>query len=127
MKHARPQARQIREREQAKGSPQLRLILVREQSASAFSPRQQARQQSVRGCGKAALSTVRIAATTTDADTPRSDRDSVLAAVTAKPLTSIGRESEQAANCPDHCIAVVFSSLIHFPVHIRSISHNVLI
>jgi hypothetical protein len=127
MNHARPQTRQIRERDQAGGRPQLRLIRVREQSVFANSPRQQARRQSVCSRGKGAVSTVRNSAATTHTDTPLSDRDSGLAAATATPLTGIGRDSEPAMRYPRHRIAVAISPLIRFPVHIRVQSTNVLI
>ncbi|MCI0748451.1 MAG: hypothetical protein L0Y58_23845 [Verrucomicrobia subdivision 3 bacterium] len=125
MNHARPQARQIREREQAEGSPQSRLIRVRERSASASNPRQQARQQSVRIRDEERVSTARDATAATDVDTPRAGRDSELAVATTSPLTCSGRESELAANCPRHRLAVAISPTIRFPVHIRIISNHV--
>jgi hypothetical protein len=116
MNHARPQARQIREREQAEGRPQLRLIRVREQSASASSPRQQARQQAVRDAKRA-----------TDMDNLPPVPDSEVAAAKASPLTGIGHDSGPGTNYPCHRIAVATSWLIRFPVHIHVISNNVLI
>lgn len=125
MNHARPQARQIRERKQGEGRPQSRVIRVREQSASTSSPRQQPRRQSVRSRDQGMVSTVRELAAATDLDTPRACHDAELAIATAGTLTGIGREPESATNCPNHHIDVVFSSLIHFPIHIRTISNYV--
>jgi len=127
MNHARPQARQIREREQSEDRPKLRLIRVREQSPVASSPRHRSRQQSVRSRDKDTISTGRNTAVATDMDTPQTDRNSEPAAAAASPLTGIGRAFEQVTNCPSHYIAVAISPLTCFPVHIRTIPTNVLI
>ena len=125
MNYSRPHTRQIREREQAESSPQSRLIRVREQSAFVDSPRQQARQQSVRSRDQGTVSTVRELTVATDTGTPRAGHDSELVVATTSPLTGSGRESEPAANCPRHRIAVAIAPTIRFSVHIRIISNHV--
>ena len=115
----------VREREQAEGSPQSRLIRIREQSASASSPRQQARPQSVRIRDEGTVSTVRDTAAATDADTPQTDRDSELSVATASPLIGNGRESKQPKGCPVRRIVVATSPPTNFRVHIHIISTNV--
>ena len=125
MNRSRPQSRQIREREQAEDRPQLRLIRVREQSMFASSPRQQARQQSVRSRDQGAISTVRDLAKVTDMDTPQTDRDSELIAAGASPQPGIARKSAPGTNRPPHHITVAISPLTSFSVHIRTISKHV--
>ena len=125
MNHARPQSRQIREREQAKDRPQLRLIRVREQSTFASSPRQQTGQQSVRSRDQGAVSTVRDLTVAMDMNTPRVGHDSKLAVAKTSLLSGSSREPELAANCPPHRLVVAISPLTSFPVHIRTISKHV--
>jgi hypothetical protein len=121
MNHARPQSRQIREREQAKDRPQLRLIRVREQSTFASSPR----QQSVRSRDQGAVSPVRDLKAAMDMDTPRAGHYSELADAKTSLLTGSSRESEPAAIGPRHRLVVAISPLTSFPVHIRTISKHV--
>ena len=125
MNHARPQSRQIREREQAKDRPQLRLIRVREQSTFASSPRQQTPQQSVRSRDKGAVSPVRDLTAAMDMDTPRAGHYSELADAKTSLLTGSSREPEPAAIGPRHRLVVAISPLTSFPVHIRTISKHV--
>ena len=79
MNCSRPLTRRIRELEQAQNRSQSRSIHVREQSASAFSPRQHARQQSVRVRGKGVVSTGWQMAAASDATghSPNTSRDSL--------------------------------------------------
>lgn len=127
MNLARPQTRQVREHGQAKSRPQLRLFRVREQSASAFSPRQQAREQSVHIRGIDAASTGHNLAVATDLDTPQTNRDSELATTTVATLTGIERGNEHAKSCPIRCIAVDILPPISFPVCIHHNSAYVLL
>ena len=101
--------------------PQLRLIRVREQSASASSPRQQARAQTVHIRGNNAASTVREPAAAADLDIPRTGCIPELVVAAVQPQTGIGREPDQAGNCPIHRITVDILPPTSFPVHIR---HN---
>jgi hypothetical protein len=121
MEHPRPQTRQIREHGQAKDKPQLRLIRVRDKSAAASSPCQQARQQTVRSRDKDTASTGCQAAAATDANGPQTGRNPELSTSAASFLTNIGCEPKQAENCPDHRIAVAISPPTRFPIHIRKI------
>jgi hypothetical protein len=127
MNHARPQPRQIREREHAKDRPQLRLIRVREQSTFASSPRQQTRQQSVRSSDQGAVSPVRDLTAAMDMDTPRAGHYSELADAKTSLLTGSSREPEPAAIGTRHRLVVAISPTIRFPVHIRIISNHVCI
>jgi hypothetical protein len=108
-------------------NPQVRLIHIREQSASASSPCQQARKQSVHIRGNDAASIGHDPAVATDTDTPQTDRDSELVAATVAPLTGIEREPDTAENYPIRRIAGDNSPPIGFPVHIRHISPYVLL
>ena len=115
----------MRERRQAEVRPRPRLIRVREQSAFVDSPRQQARQRSVRNRDQGSVSTVHGLTAATDMDAPRTGQDPELAVATTSPLSGIGHESQPTTNCPTHPIAVAISPLIRFPVHIRIISNHV--
>jgi hypothetical protein len=125
MNHARPQARQSRGHEQTEVSPQLRLIRVHEQSAFVSSPRQEARQQSVRNRGKDTVSTGYVQTSVADANSPRKSHSPVLSTAEASTRSDFSRESEQAANCPRHRIIVSIASAMKFPVHIRTFPPNV--
>ena len=92
MNHAQPQTRQVREHGQAEARPQLRLIRVLEQSASASSPGQQAREQSVHIRGNDAASTAHDPAAATDMDTPQTDNNPEHAVTAAPSLAGIIRE-----------------------------------
>jgi hypothetical protein len=121
MNHARPQSRQIREREQAKDSPQLRLIRVREQSTFASSPR----QRLVRSRDQGAVSPVRDLTAAMDMDTSRAGHYSELADAKTSLLTGSSREPEPAAIGPRQRLVVAISPLTSFPVLIRTISKHV--
>lgn len=127
MNLARPQTRQVRDRDPIEESPQLRLIRVREQSASAFSPRQQARERSVHIRGNDAASTGHNLAVATDMDTPQIDRDSELPACTIASLAGIELGNQQAKRCPIRCIAVDILQPISFPLCIHHNSAYVLL
>ncbi len=125
MNHGQPQARQIRECRQEGNSPQSRLILVREQSVFVFSPRQRTRHQAARSRDQGTASTFRDLTSATGMETPRAGRDPDLAVSTSSPLTCIGHESELAANCPRHPIALAISKTVRFPVYIHINSSHV--
>ena len=105
----------------------MRLFRVREQSASAFSPRQQAREQSVHIRGNDAALTGHSLAAAMDMDTPQTDRDSELATTTVATLTGIERGNEQAKRCPIRCITVDVLPPVSFPVCIHHNSAYVLL
>jgi hypothetical protein len=121
MNHARPQTRQVRDHGQAKSRPQLRAIHVRDLSASAIRPRQQAREQSVHIRGNDAALTGHNADVATDIDTPQTDCIRERAAVTVATLTDIESGNQQVKRCPIHRFAVDILPPISFPVRIR---HN---
>lgn len=116
MNLARPQTRQVREHGQAKSRHQLRLFRVREQSASAFSPRQQPRKQSVHIRGNDAASTGHNSATATGIDIPQPDCIRELATAAVQPQTGLGREPDLARNCLMHWIDLDILPPISFPV-----------
>jgi hypothetical protein len=127
MKHTQPQTRQIRAPEQAQNRPQPQPVHVREQSSSAFSPRHQARQQTVRVRDDATISVGCHEAATAETTCPQTDRSPELSTSTASFLNNIGREPEQAKKCPSRRITVSMSPPTSFPVHIRNIPAHVLI
>jgi hypothetical protein len=127
MNRSRPQARQFRERAQAQNRPQTRFIHVRKQSTDTTSPRQKARQQTVRIPERTTDTAVREQALVMGANRPQTVRSLALSTSTILPLTNIGREPRQAKNCPSRRIAVSMSLPTSFLVHIRNIPAHVLI
>ena len=121
MNRPRPQTRQIREREPAEGSPQSRLIHVREQSMSAPSPRPQARSQTVRIRERITVSTVRGQARAAATNCPQTVRSLALPMSANSSRTRIRRDPGLAGNCPRRRILVSLSWPAHFPVRLRFI------
>jgi hypothetical protein len=121
MNRSRPQARQIHEHEQPRHRAQTRIVRVREQSMSAFSPRTVARQRTVHEHSDATALTVhehRLAADLNCPPTGRSREQSTSAHLSR---TGIARELGQARKCPKGHIAIAISPPTIFPVHIRII------
>jgi hypothetical protein len=121
MNRSRPQTRQFREREQAKGGTRTPIIHVRVQSTDAFSPHAMTRQQTERIRDHASASTVCDHASVADTNGSHSVRNLAPSASANSPLTSIDRESRLAMNCPNRRIVVSISPPTSFPVHIRII------
>lgn len=117
-----PRARQIRDHDSAANKTRTQTVHVLELSMSAFSPRKQARPQTVRVPGNAAASTVRESAAATDSNCPQTVRSRELStsAYSARPRTV--REPRLAKNCPHHRIAVSILPPINFPVHVQTIT-----
>lgn len=127
MNCSRPQTRHVREYEQAQDRSQSRSIHVREQSASAFSPRPQARQQPVRIRDHGAVSTGSAREAATDANRPQSGRRREMFASEVSTRTGIRRKSELTTNRPWRDIVVATAPPTTFPVLIRRSSINVLV
>ncbi len=123
MNCSRPLTRRIREHEQAQNRSQSRPIHVHEQSASAFSPRQQS--GGIRDQGT--VSTGCCLTLAADATSPQRSQGFAQPTSEASTQTDFGRDSEQATNRPCFRIAVAIAPPTSFPVHIRIISTNVLI
>jgi hypothetical protein len=121
MNQSRPQARQIREREQAADRQQLRVISLPEQSASASKTLHQAWQQSVPVRDKDRTSPGFGPAVAMDTNSPQTGRNPELSTSEAAFPTSIGCEPNQPQARPRRRIAVAVTRLIRFRVHIRSI------
>jgi len=116
-----PQTRQFREREQTQGRPRTQIVRVREQSTTAFNPRQPARQQTVRIRELATASIIRKQASAQSTCYPQTVRSLALSTSTISPLTNIRREPRQAKNYPRRRITVSMSPSTSFPVHIQII------
>ena len=116
-----PQTRQFHKRGQAQDRAQTQTVRIHEQSVSVFSPRQQARQQTVRIRELATASTVRKQAFARNARYPQTVRSLELSTSATTSLTGIVHEPRQSKNHPRRCIAVSDSPLTSFPVHIRII------
>jgi len=127
MNRSRPQTRHSREHKQAQDRSQSRFIYVHEQAASAFSPRQQAKQQSVRNRDQDTISTRRATATAKDSDRPRSDHKPESSTSQVSTRTGIRRELKPTASHRRCDIVVAIAPPTTFPVHIRRISSHVLI
>ena len=100
---------------------------VREQSVTAFSPRQQPCPRTVRVHAQAAASFVRERATATDVNCPQTvrSREQSTSANWSRPQAI--RDRGLAKNYPHRCIVVSVLPSINFPVHVRIIPAHVLI
>jgi hypothetical protein len=114
-----PRTRQIRDLDSAGNRTPTQTVRVREQSASAISPRKQARPRTDRVRGNAAASTVREQAAATDSNYPQPVRSRELSTSPNWLRAQSVREHGPASNCPRRCIAVSILPPIIFPVHIR--------
>ena len=121
MNRSRPQPRQIREREQSRNKAQMRIVRVREQSMSAFSPRTGARQRTVHEHGDATALTVREQSLAADLNCPPTGRSREQSTSPHLSRTGIARELGQARKSPQGRIAIAISPPTTFPVHIRII------
>jgi hypothetical protein len=122
-----PQTRPFRERGQSQCRARTQIIRVREQSISAFRPRQQAWQQTVRIHGFATAFTVRKKELAVAISCPQSVRRLETSTPMNLPQTGIGRAFQQATNRPQHHIAISVFPPTSFPVHIQIIPTYVLI
>lgn len=114
-----PQARQFHERGQAQYRARAQTVRVHEQSESVFSPRQQARRQTVRIRELATASMIRKQAFARNARYPQTVRSLELSASTTSSMTGIAQEIRQTENYPRRSIAVSVSPPTGFPVHIQ--------
>ena len=116
-----PRARQIRDRDLVGEMTCPRIVHVREQSVSAFSPRKQARPRTGRVLGHAAASTVRESAAATDSNWPQIVRSRELSTSANWSRTQSVREHGPVTICPRRCIAVSILPPIIFQVRIQTI------
>jgi hypothetical protein len=116
----RSQTQQIRDLDSAGNRTRTQTVRIRELSASAISPRKQARPRTGSVLGNAAASTVREQAVATDSNCPQPVRSRELSTSSNwLPAQSV-REHDPATNCPRRCIAVSILPPIIFPVRIRT-------
>jgi hypothetical protein len=127
MNCSRPTTRHFHEHEQATTGSQSRSIHVQEQSASAFSPRPQTRQQSVCDREQDAVLSGRRKAAATDANSPQIYQSAALSTSEVSTRTGNRRELEVTTNSPRRRVAVNFAPDTGFTLHIRTISNHVLI
>ena len=122
-----PRVRQIRDHDSAKNKTRTQTVRVREQSVSAFSPREQARPRTSRVLGNAADSGVREWAAATDSNCPQTVCSRELSTSSNWSRTHSVRERGPAKNCPHHRIAVSILPPINFPVRIQTIpAHDII-
>lgn len=121
------QTRPFRERGQSQCRARIQIIRVREQSTSAFRPRQRAWQQTVRIHGFATAFTGHKRELAVALQCPQSVRRQELSTPMNLPQTGIGRAFQQATNRPRHRITVSILPPTSFPVHIQIIPTYVLI
>ena len=100
---------------------------VREQSVSAFSPRQQSWPRTIHVHAQAAASIVREQATATDVDCPQTVRSHDQFTSANWSRTRFVRDRGPAKNHPRRCIAVSILPPIHFPIHVQIFPAHVLI
>ena len=116
-----PQTRQFRERGQTHYRARTQTVCVHEQSAFAFRPRKQSRQQPVRIRELATPLTIRKQAFALNACYPQTIRSLEPSTSASSSLTGIVHELRQEGNPPRLSIALSVSLLTCFPVHIRII------
>jgi len=104
-----------------------RTFHVREQSATAFSPRQQSCPRTIHVHAKATASSVRERAAATDVNCPQTVRSREQSTSSNCPRTQFVRDRGLAKNYRHRCIAVSILPSINFPVHVRIIPDHVLI
>lgn len=92
---------------------------VREQSVSAFRPRQQSCPRTIHVHAQATALIVREHATAADSNCPQTVRSLELSTSPNSSRAQSVREHDSATNCPRGCIAVSILPPINFPVHIR--------
>lgn len=100
---------------------------VREQSVSAFSPRQQSCPRTIRVHAQATASIVREQAAAADMNCPQTVRSRELSTSANWSPTQSVRDRGLAKIYPRRCIAVSILPPINFPVHILIIPAHVLI
>ena len=100
---------------------------VREQSVSAFSPRQQSCPRTIHVHAQATASIVRERATAAEVNCPQAVRSHEQSTSANWSRTQFVRDRGLAKNYPHRCIAVSILPSIHFPVHVRIIPAHVLI
>lgn len=102
-------------------------FLVREQSATAFSPRQQSCPRTIHVHAEATALIVREQAAAADVKCPQTVRSRELSTSANWSRTQSVRDRGPATNYLRRCIAVSILPSIHFPVHVRIIPAHVLI
>jgi len=100
---------------------------VREQSVSAFSPRQQSWPRTIHVHAQAAASIVREQATATDVDCPQTVRSHDQFTSANWSRTRFVPDRGPAKNHLRRCIAMSILPPIHFPIHVQIIPAHVLI
>ena len=100
---------------------------VREQSVSAFSPRQQSWSRTIHVHAQATASIVREHSAAADVNCPQTVHGHELSMSENWLRTQSVRRRGLARNYPRRCIVVSILSPINFPVHIRIIPAHVLI
>lgn len=127
MNRSRPQTQQFYAPEQAQSGPWPKSSHVREQSASAFCPRQQTRHRTVRIRDRATTITGQEQHLPTDTNYSQTDHGLERTTSAISQPTDIGREPRLPTNGSSrHIVASIFPPT-SFPVHIRIISAYVLI
>lgn len=100
---------------------------VREQSATAFSPRQQSFPRTIHVHAQASASTVRERAAATDVNCPQTVRSREQSTSANWSRTQFVRDRGLAKNYPHRYIAVSIFPPIHFPIHVQIIPAHVFI
>ena len=100
---------------------------VREQSVTAFSPRQQSRPRTIPVHAQATASIVRERTAATDVNCPQTVRSREQSMSANWSRTQFVRDRGLAKNYPHRCIAVSILPSINYPVHVRIIPAHVLI
>ena len=100
---------------------------VREQSVSAFSPRQQSWPRTILVHAQATTSIVLKQATVTGVNCPQTVRSREQSTSPNWPRTRFDRDRGPAKNHPRRCIAVSILPPIHFPTRVQIIPAHVLI
>lgn len=100
---------------------------VREQSVTAFSPRQQSCPRTIHVRAQATASIVRDRATAMDVNCPQKVHSLEQSTSANWSRTQSVRDRGLARNCPRRCVAVSILPPINFPVHVRILPAHVLI
>ena len=104
---------------------QTRILQVREQSVSAFSPHKQSWARTIHINAQAAASTVRGQAAASDAECSQSVRRRELSTSTNPSRLRFVHERGLAKRCSRRCITVSILSSVNFPVHVQTLPPHV--
>ena len=121
MNRARPQTRQIHEREHAQSRTRTQVVRVHEQSANGITPCPETSRQPVRIRDQAPANTGCNQASGAAMNSPETGKRLELSMSAISPLANVGRGPRRADNSPIRRLVVSIFSPTSFPVYIRNL------